>query len=44
MGLFFDDTSNPLRRTITGFDRSLNTRNFKGNSSAMMASQTSKFN
>lgn len=44
MGLFFDDSINPMRRTVTGFDRSLNTRNFKGNASAMIASQTSKFN
>lgn len=43
MGLFFDD-ANTMRRTVTGFDRSLNTKNFKNNASAMIASQTSKFN
>ena len=43
LGLFFDD-SNPMRRTLTGFDRSLNTKNLRNNSAIMMASQTSKFN
>ena len=44
LGLFFDDSNPAMRRTITGFDRSLNTKNFKNNASAMIASQTSKFN
>lgn len=44
LGLFFDDSNPSMRRTITGFDRSLNTKNLKNNASAMIASQTSKFN
>ena len=43
MGLHFDE-SNPMRRTITGFDRSLNTRNFRGSNSQMIDSHVSKFN